>query len=183
MFGTRRDKAPKKLGALAARRAVATPQHPRVPEPTASAAAALLGAAEIATVGEDATVLNALEVMAAREAGAVAVTSGACVVGIFSERAYARNTPLANRAASGTPVADVMARVFASVAPADSVRRCLEVLKARDATHIAVLDGERLVGLLSQADLLAAQVAYQERIFYEAEMDQKLLFLRGTYSC
>ena len=53
----------------------------------------------------------------------------------------------------------------------------------RRATHVAVVDQQRLVGLLSQADLLAALIAYHERIFHETEMEQKLLFLRGTYSC
>jgi CBS domain-containing protein len=56
-------------------------------------------------------------------------------------------------------------------------------MKERRVTHVAVLDQGRLVGLLSETDLLAARIAHHERIFRETEMDQKLLFLRGTYSC
>ncbi len=82
-----------------------------------------------------------------------------------------------------TPVVDIMSRFVAGVAPADSVRRCLSLLHERQVTHVAVVDQGRLVGLLSQADLLAARIAYHERIFHETEMDQKVLFLRGTYSC
>jgi hypothetical protein len=48
---------------------------------------------------------------------------------------------------------------------------------------VAVLDRGRLIGLLSGTDLLAARIAHHERIFHETELDQKLLFLRGTYSC
>jgi CBS-domain-containing membrane protein len=71
----------------------------------------------------------------------------------------------------------------ARVAPADSVRRCLDLMNEQALTHAAVFDEGRLVGLLSQTVLLAAQVAFHERVFYETEVDQKLLFLRGTYSC
>ena len=76
-----------------------------------------------------------------------------------------------------------MTRIAARVAPADSVRRCLEQMTERRAAQAAVLDQGRLIGLLSLTDLLAAEVAYLERIFYETEVDQKLMFLRGAYSC
>ena len=56
-------------------------------------------------------------------------------------------------------------------------------MSERQITHLAVLDQGRVAGLLSKADLMAAQIAYLERIFRETEMDQKLLFRRGTYSC
>ena len=121
--------------------------------------------------------------MAERDTAEVAVVSPAGLVGIFSERDHARNCLLGNRTANNTPVVDIMTRSVAGVAPADSVRHCLAVVNERQVTHVAVLDQGRLVGLLSQADLLVARVAYHERIFHEAEMDQKLLFLRGTYSC
>ena len=121
--------------------------------------------------------------MAERDTAAVAVLSPAGLAGIFSERDHARNCLLGNRTANNTPVADIISRSVAGVAPADSVRQCLVLMNERQITHVAVLDQGRLLGLLSQADLLTAQIAYHERIFHETEMDQKLLFLRGTYSC
>ena len=139
--------------------------------------------ADVATVGEDATVLDALKVMAQRDTAAVAVVSPIGLIGIFSERDHARNCLMGNRTANNTPVVDIMTRSVAVVAPADSVRRCLIVMNERQVTHVAVLDQGQLVGLLSQADLLAARIAYHERIFHETEMDRKLLFLSGTYSC
>jgi len=183
MFGYARREGREKTGALAARLAIPEAQHPRVPEPTAGSALARLGPVDVATVGEDATVLDALKVMAERNMAAVAVVSPAGLVGIFSERDHARNSLLGNRTANNTPVIDIMTGAPAGVAPADSVRRCLALMNERQISHVAVLDRGRLVGLLSQADLMAARIAYLERIFHETEMDQKLLFQRGTYSC
>ena len=168
--------APEKTGVLAARQAIPEAQHPRAPEPTAESL--LAGLAGFATVGEDATVLDALKIMAERDTSAVAVASPAGFSGIFSERDHARKSP-----PGATLVVDVMTRLVAGVAPADSLRHCLGVMKERRVTHLAVLDQGRLVGLLSETDLLKARIAHHERIFRETEMDQKLLFLRGTYSC
>ncbi|MGO9389884.1 CBS domain-containing protein [Rhodoblastus sp.] len=170
-------------GVLAARLAIPEAQHPRVPEPTGKTALARSGPLNVATVGEEATVLDALKVMAERDTAAVAVVSPAGIVGIFSERDHARNCLPANRTAKDTPVVDIMTPFVAGVAPADTLRRCQSLMNERHVTHLAVLDQGRLVGLLSEADLLAARIAYFERIFQETEMDQKLLFLRGTYSC
>jgi CBS domain-containing protein len=183
MSGFPRGQGREPAGVLAERLAIPEARHPRVPEPTAKSLLACSGAIEVATVGEDATALDALAVMAARDTAAVAVASPAGVIGIFSERDHARNGLQGNRLAKDTPVIDVMTRLEAGVAPADSLRRCLVLMKERRVTHLAVLDQGRLVGLLSETDLLAARIAYQERIFQETEMDQKLLFLRGTYSC
>ena len=178
-----RSEGRERTGVLAARQAIPEAQHPRVPEPTANTVLARLGPSDVAAVGYDATVLDALKVMAERDTAAVAVVAPAGLVGIFSERDHARNCLLGNRTASNTPVVDIMTRSVAGVAPSDSVQHCLVLMNERQVTHVAVLDQGRLVGLLSQADLLAARIAYHERIFQETEMDQKLLFLRGTYSC
>ncbi|MGO9547057.1 MAG: CBS domain-containing protein [Rhodomicrobium sp.] len=183
MYGFPRRKGREKTTVLAARQAIPEAQHPRVPEPTAKSVLARLGQRAIATVGDDATVHDALSVMAERDTAAVAVLSPAGLAGIFSERDHARNCLLGNQTANDTPVAGMMTRSVAGVAPADSVRDCLALMNERQITHVAVLDQGRLAGLLSQADLLAAQIAYLERIFHETEVDQKLLFLRGTYSC
>jgi CBS domain-containing protein len=178
-----RSEGREKTGTLAARQAIIEAQHPRVPEPTAKSALERFGPPAAATVSDDATVLDALRVMAERDTSAVAVVSPEGLAGIFSERNYARNFLPGNRTADNTPVAGVMTRSEAGVAPMDSVRHCLTLMKERQLTHVAVLDQGRLLDLLSQAELLAAQISYLERIFYETEMDQKLLFLRGTYSC
>jgi CBS domain-containing protein len=170
--------APEKTGVLAARQAIPEAQHPRAPEPTAELVLASLGSAGFVAVGEDATVLDALKIMAERDASSVAVMSRVSFLGIFSERDHARHCP-----PGATPVVDVMRRFVAGVAPADSLRHCLGVMKEKQVTHVAVLDQGRLVGLLSETELLAARIVHYQRIFHETEMDQKLLFLRGTYSC
>jgi CBS domain-containing protein len=170
-------------GVLAERLTIPTARHERVSEPTAKSALAHSGPRDAATVREDATVADALKIMAERDTAAVAIVSPAGFAGILTERDYARKCPPGDGMANNAPVTDVMTPVAASVAPEDSVGQCLAVMNEQRATHLAVLDRGRLVGLLSQADLLAAQIDYYERVFHEAEMDQKLLFLRGTYSC
>jgi signal-transduction protein with cAMP-binding, CBS, and nucleotidyltransferase domain len=169
------------MGVLAARQAIGQPRHPRVPEPSAASVLARQGALGGPAVDEGATVLDALRLMAERDATAVAVMSPRGLVGVFSERDHARSGQ--DRTAKDTPIVDVTTRNAPSVAPADSVRRCLELMTERRVPHAAVLDEGRLVGLLSLTDALAAEVAYLERIFHETELDQKLLNLRGTYSC
>jgi CBS domain-containing protein len=183
MFGSPRGDSRKQTSVLTARLAIPEAHHPRVPEPTAKSVLVGFGLLDVATVGHEATVLDALKVMAERDTAAVAVVSSAGVVGIFSERDHARNCLLGNRTVNNTPVVEMITQFVAAVAPADSVRRCLTLMYERQVTHVAVLDEGRLVGLLSQADLLAARIAYHARIFHETEIDQKLLFLRGSYSC
>ncbi|RBP14110.1 CBS domain-containing protein [Roseiarcus fermentans] len=183
MFGSLRNKRRDRPGVLAARLATAEARHPRAPEPTVATALAALRPLALAAVAEDATVGEALRVMAECDAAAVAVTSAAGVAGVFSERDYARNGATGARAAKDAPVAEAMSRTVAEAAPSDTVRRCLDLIAERGVTHAVALDRGRLVGLLSRADLLAAQVAWHERVFHEIEVDQKLLFLRGTYSC
>jgi signal-transduction protein with cAMP-binding, CBS, and nucleotidyltransferase domain len=171
------------MGVLAARQAIGQPRHPRVAEPSAVSVLAQPGALGALTVDEGATVLDALRLMAERDATAVAVMSPRGLVGVFSERDHARSGFFEGRTAKDAPIADVMTRNAPCVAPADSVRRCVEVMTERRVPHAAVLDEGRLVGLLSLTDALAAEVAYLERICHETELDQKLLNLRGTYSC
>lgn len=183
MSGPSRSDSGKKTGVLAARQAIPEAQHTRVSEPTAKSALERLGPRVTAAVGDDASVLDALKVMAESDMAAVAVMSPAGLVGIYSEQDHARSCLLENWTANTTLVIDVMTRSVTGVAPADSVRHCLALMNERQITHVAVLDQGKVVGLLSQADLLAARIAHLERIFYETEMDQKLLFLRGTYSC
>ncbi len=180
MFGSLRMKGREGAGVLAARPVVAKPHHPRVAEPTAGAT--LGGAPEVAAVGLDARVMDALIAMAERDASAVAVTSPDGLAGVFSAHDYARLS-VGNEAARDMPVAAVMTKRVPEVAPAESVRRCLDRMDETHAEVAAVIDRGLLLGLLSRADLLAAEVAYLARILHETELDLKLLNLRGTYSC
>jgi CBS domain-containing protein len=173
-------KGRERAGVLAARHSIAKPRHPRVSEPTAGAT--LAGAPGVAAVGLAAKVIDALTAMAERDASAVAVMSPDGLAGVFCERDYARLSA-GNEAVRDMAVAAVMTKRVTRVAPTESVRRCLDLMDETHAAVAAVIDGGRLLGLLSRADLLAAEVAYLARILHETELDQKLLNLRGTYSC
>ncbi|HXP95612.1 MAG TPA: CBS domain-containing protein [Telmatospirillum sp.] len=174
------DDAPKSI--LAERHAIGHAHHPRVAEPTVRSLLAKRQD-EVPVVGEDAMVLDALAVMTECDSGAVVVLSESGLAGLFSERDHARNCLLGNRTASNTPVTDLMTRALDFATPAQSVADCLALMTEKRLTHIPVFDQGKLVGLLSRSDLLEARLAFHERVFHETELDQKLLFLRGTYSC
>jgi CBS domain-containing protein len=167
---------------LAERQAIGAARHVRVTEPTVRSLLAQRPE-ELPVVGDDAMVLDALKVMTERDSGAVVVLSERGLAGLFSEREHARNCLLGNRTASNTPVTDLMTRALDYATPAQSVADCLALMTEKRLLHIPVFDQGRLVGLLSLSDLLKAQLAFHERVFHETELDQKLLFLRGTYSC
>jgi CBS domain-containing protein len=150
MFGSRQDKRHEKTGVLAARQAVAKAQHPRVAEPTARSVLAGSGPLEVATVGAEASVFDALTIMAERDTAAVAVVSPAGIVGVYSERDHARNRLAPDRTARDTPVREAVTGVVARVAPADSVRRCLDLMNEQALTHAAVFGP----GRVSRARLL-----------------------------
>jgi CBS domain-containing protein len=140
-------------------------------------------AALLPFVSDRAMVLDALQAMTDCESGAVVVLSPSGLVGVFSESDYARTGLFGNRTAANTPVVDVMARKLDFVTPAQSVMECLALMTEKKLNHIPVFDQNELVGLLSLTDLLKARLTFHERVFHETELDQKLLFLRGTYSC
>lgn len=169
-----------RAGVLGERAAVRTAHHDRVPEPTVGSLLATDGAP---AVDEAAMVVDALKVMSERDSGAVVVLSDGGVAGVFSERDYARNGLLGNRTPGNTSVADVMTRSADFVTPAQTVADCLALMDEKGLAYLPVVDQGRLVGLLSEADLLKARLKFHERVFNESELDQKLLFLRGTYSC
>ena len=88
--------------------------------------------------------------------GALVVTDGDKPVGIVSERDYARKGILRRRFALDTLVADIMSTPLVSISPQDSVTTCMERMVGHEIRHLPVMDGERLVGMLSISDLLEA---------------------------
>jgi CBS domain-containing protein len=170
----------KPKGALAERRAIACAHHARVAEPSVRT---LLKPGAIPVVDDDAMVLDALKVMAEHDSGAVVVRSMNGLAGLFSERDFARNCLMENRTSGNTPVTGLMTRTSDYVTPEHSIADCLATMMEKGYDHITVVDQGKVVGLLSLSELLKAHLNFHERVFQETELDQKLLFLRGTYSC
>ena len=122
----------------------------------------LTGKTDVHTVSPDDTVFDALRVMATHNIGAVLVTSGDDLVGILSERDYARKMVLQGKASHDTAVRDVMTATLVSVTPKWTCDECMAVMTERHVRHLPVLDGERLVGVISIGDVVRAVVQEQQ---------------------
>ena len=117
---------------------------------------------QVWAVAPDQTVLDAIRMMADKEVGALLVTRGDQVVGIVSERDYARKIVLKGKSSETTPVADVMSSDVTSVSPRQSVEECMAVMTAKRIRHLPVLDGGKVVGIVSIGDLVKAVIEEQK---------------------
>jgi CBS domain-containing protein len=121
----------------------------------------------LVTIGPDATVLDALRLMADRNIGAILITDGVRLVGIFTERHYARKVILAGRQSIDTPVRDVMSTELYSVTPDQTVDECMSLMTDRFVRHLPVKEGDELVGIVSIGDLVRSTIAEQEQTIDE----------------
>lgn len=116
---------------------------------------------EVWSVGPDVTVLEALKLMADKGIGALVVTEKDKVVGIFSERDYARKVILKGKSSKGTPVCEIMSKKVAYVTPDQTIDDCMSFMTTERIRHLPVLDGEELVGLISIGDVVKAVITAQ----------------------
>ena len=108
------------------------------------------------------TVLAALGVMAEHDIGAVLVLEGEQLIGILTERDYARKVVLAGLSSKDAPVSAIMTADVICVAPQLSVDECMSLMTERRVRHLPVVDGRRVVGLISIGDLVKATIDEQE---------------------
>jgi CBS domain-containing protein len=114
------------------------------------------------SVRPDDTVLAALGVMAEHDIGAVLVLDGDEVVGILTERDYARKVALVGRASKDSPVRSIMTADVVCVPPTGTVQDCMELMTERRVRHLPVVENGRVVGLVSIGDLVKATIDEQE---------------------
>ena len=110
----------------------------------------------------EAPVLDAIRRMADHGIGSVLVMRGGALVGIVSERDYARKVALQGRSSATTPVSDIMSSPVKTVAPDVSVRDCMQMMTDGRIRHLAVLDGDRVIGVVSIGDLVKALLELQQ---------------------
>lgn len=113
-------------------------------------------------VRPDDTVLAALGIMAEHDIGAVLVMQGADLVGILTERDYARKVALAGRTSKDSPVRDIMTPELVWVAPHRSIDECMALMTERRVRHLPVVENRRVVGVVSIGDLVKATIDEQE---------------------
>ncbi len=117
----------------------------------------------------DDTVYHALTVMAAKNIGALIVREGESVVGIFSERDYARQVVLKGKASKDTPLRDVMTSRVVFVRPEQSIEECMALMTDKHIRHLPVLDEAKLAGILSIGDVVKAVISEKEFLISQLE--------------
>ena len=117
---------------------------------------------EVTTIAPDETVFRAIEIMAARDIGALVVAEDHAPVGLLTERDYAREVILKGRSSRDTPIREVMVESFPAAALDDSVEHCMELMTDKRIRHLPVLENGRLVGLVSIGDLVKSVIDQQQ---------------------
>jgi len=107
-------------------------------------------------------VIEALELMSERNIGAAMVMEKDQLVGIFSERDYARKGILQDRKAKSTTIAEVMTEHVITVGPESSINECMRLMSEKKFRHLPVLEDGRVVGLISIGDVVTAIIREQE---------------------
>ena len=124
----------------------------------------------IFTISPNATVLEAIKIMADKGVGALVVAEDEKVVGIFSERDYTRKIALMERSSNNTLVSDIMTSKVISVSLNNTVEECLNLMTDRHLRHLPVLENEKLVGFISIGDLVKA--AMEDQRFLIEQLQQ-----------
>jgi CBS domain-containing protein len=121
------------------------------------------------SIDPDEPVLEAIQRMADHSIGAVLVMKGSELVGIVSERDYARKVVLRGRSSSDTPVREIMSSPVITVAPAASLDDCMRLMTTNRIRHLPVSAGAGVLGMLSIGDLVKAVIDEQKRTIEELE--------------
>jgi CBS domain-containing protein len=124
---------------------------------------------QIFSVAPHESVLRAIEIMATRYVGALLVMNEGTLLGIISERDYARKVILKNRSSHDTPVSDIMTSPAISVTPEDTVHHCMELMTEGRFRHLPVMKAGRVVGMLSIGDLVKAVIQEQTEHIQQLE--------------
>lgn len=119
-------------------------------------------APEVFAIGPDQPVLDAVKLMAEKRIGALLVMQAGRMVGILSERDYARKIVLQGRSSATTPVRDIMTSDVVSVRLADTADHCMQLVTNRRIRHLPVLDGDAVLGVVSIGDLVKAVIEDQQ---------------------
>jgi CBS domain-containing protein len=124
---------------------------------------------EVISIAPHRPVFDALVVMAEYEIGALMVLEGDKLVGIFSERDYAREVVLKGKSSKTTAVSEVMTANVISVKLSDTVEQAMTVMTEKRIRHLPVLDNAKVVGMLSIGDLVKETIAYQQGLIKQLE--------------
>ena len=124
---------------------------------------------EVISIAPNRPVFDALIILAEYKIGALAVVQNDQLVGIFSERDYAREVVLQGRSSKSTAIVEVMTAKVITGKPDDLVDKAMSLMSEKNIRHLPVMDGDKLIGMLSLGDLVKETIAYQQRLIAELE--------------
>jgi CBS domain-containing protein len=131
---------------------------------------------QIYSIPAEANVFEAIKIMAAKNIGALLVMSDGKLAGVFTERDYTRNVVLHGKSSKTTPVREVISSEVISVGLNHSIEDCMKLMTDHRTRHLPVVEGEKVVGLVSIGDLVNWIISTQS-----ATIDQMTHFITGGY--
>ena len=121
------------------------------------------------SIHPDAAVFDAIAKMAEKDIGSLVVMEGEELVGIITERHYARNVVLKGKTSPATPVRDIMERHVVIAQPEQSVDQCMAVMSERRVRHLPVFEGKIPIGIVSIGDLVKSIIGDQKFVIVQLE--------------
>ena len=123
----------------------------------------------VVSVPPDASVLEAVKLMADKAIGSLVVIEDDRLCGIITERDYARKVIIKGRSSETTSVAEIMSTDVLTTSDSQTVKECMELMTEKKIRHLPVVDGERVVGMISIGDLVEAIIADQQEAIQHLE--------------
>ena len=124
---------------------------------------------DVISIHRDASVFDAIKLMADHAVGSLLVMDGDALIGIVTERDYARKVILKGRSSEETPVGDIMTSQVITAKPQQSVRECMGLMSSRRVRHLPVVVDDGVIGIISIGDLVQAIIADQQEEIEQLE--------------
>lgn len=124
---------------------------------------------QFCTVAPEETVFNALQLLAKHEVGALMVMQDGKLVGVVSERDYTRKVALQGRNSKETTVASIMTAQVQTVAPSTGTRACMALMREKKFRHLPVVDGDKVLGMISIRDIMDDIIDDSDRTISDLE--------------
>jgi CBS domain-containing protein len=130
----------------------------------------------LCSIGPGASVFDAIKKMAENDIGSLVVIESEAIVGIITERHYARNVVLKGKTSPATTVREIMESVVVTARPEQSVEECMAIMTDQRVRHLPVLECEKVIGIISIGDLVKSIIGDQKFV-----IDQLVHYIHGDH--